>query len=244
VTLAHDVAGDGPAVLLLHSTVCDRRMWDPQVPALVDAGYRVIRCDLAGFGDSPVPTQPYNDADDVAALVSEPVAVVASSGGGCVALEFAARWPERVTALILLATALPGHERSPGLRAFGDREDELLEAGDVAAATELNVDRWVGPLADDKTREAVRVMQRHAFEMQLATAEPELVTDDFALSAVTAPTLLISGAHDLPDFHDIAVRLTTELPDATHRHLDWAGHLPSMECPDLLTPMVIAFLRR
>lgn len=49
VTIAYDVAGHGPAVVLLHSTVCDRRMWDPQVPALADAGYRVVRCDLRGF---------------------------------------------------------------------------------------------------------------------------------------------------------------------------------------------------
>jgi pimeloyl-ACP methyl ester carboxylesterase len=251
MTLAHDDTGAGPVVLLLHSTVTDRRMWDPQVAALVAAGHRVIRCDLRGYGDSPMPDRPYNDADDVAELIDTVadasdggrVAVVAASGGGRVALEFAARRPERVTDLVLLATALRGHEPGPELRAFSDREDALLAAGDVAGATELNVERWLGPEADENTRSAVRTMQRHAFEVQLAVAdEPEPLTYDHSVSTIAARTLLISGAHDLPDFRDIAEHLAAALPGATHRHLDWAGHLPSLERPDLLNPILLAFL--
>ncbi|MET9064505.1 alpha/beta fold hydrolase [Streptosporangium sandarakinum] len=48
MTLSYDMAGDGPALVLLHSGVCDRRMWDPQWPALLDAGYQVVRCDFRG----------------------------------------------------------------------------------------------------------------------------------------------------------------------------------------------------
>jgi pimeloyl-ACP methyl ester carboxylesterase len=88
MTLSHDVAGDGPTVVLLHSTVCDRRMWDPQVPALVASGFRVVRCDLRGFGGTPVPDGPYDDARDVSELFGDgPVALVGASGGGKVALE-------------------------------------------------------------------------------------------------------------------------------------------------------------
>jgi pimeloyl-ACP methyl ester carboxylesterase len=105
MTLAYDVTGSGPDVLLLHSMVGDRRMWDPQVPVLASAGFRVVRCDLPGFGASPVPAGPYNMADDVAGLLdhvgASAVAVVAASGAGNVALELAARWPQRVPALAL-----------------------------------------------------------------------------------------------------------------------------------------------
>ena len=329
MTLAHDVTGSGPAVLLIHSTVCDRRMWDPQVPVLAAAGHRVLRCDLRGYGDSPMPAAPNDDTAEVAELLAAlgitRVAVVGSSGGGQVALDLAARRPELVSALALLCTARPGHERSARLRAFGDREDALLAAGDVEAATELNVETWVGPEADDKVRAQVREMQRHAFEVQLAagtaqpadgTAQPADVgsparsntaadsagladaagTADPAgpagvaeadasadvgadagagnagaadagaanmsagaadvgaageqhagaagldLSAIVAPTLLISGAHDLPDFREIAVHLAGALPHARHLELDWAGHLPSMERPDLINPLLLDFL--
>ncbi|MEV6300823.1 alpha/beta fold hydrolase [Actinoplanes sp. NPDC051861] len=244
MTLAHDVTGDGPAVLLLHSTVCDRRMWDPQVPVLAAAGFRVIRCDLPGYGESAVPPEPYDEAALVADLLPENgAAVVGASGGGKVALELATRRPERVTALALLCTAMAGHEPSDALREFGDREDALLEAGDVAGATDLNVDLWVGPEADQATRAKVREMQHHAFEVQLAAPAdtgPIRAEPDYA--RITAPTLLFSGAHDLPDFRDIAAHLATLLPRARHTELDWAGHLPNLERPDLLNPLLIGFL--
>ncbi|GAA1384535.1 alpha/beta fold hydrolase [Catellatospora chokoriensis] len=249
MTLSYDVAGDGPTLVLIHSTVCDRRMWDPQLPVLTAAGYRVIRVDLRGFGDSPMPDRPYNNADDVADLLDElgieQAALIGSSGGGRVAIEFAARLPQRTTALALLCTAVADHEPSARLRAFGEQEDALLEAGDVAGATELNVTAWVGPHADDATRELVRRMQRHAFEVQLAPVAEEYgsIKKDVDLAAITAPCLLVSGEHDFADFHDIAVRLSKELAGSRHVHLDWAGHLPSMERPEELNPVLLDFLR-
>ncbi|MGI5291486.1 alpha/beta fold hydrolase [Nonomuraea polychroma] len=234
-------------MILLHSTVCDRRMWDPQLPALVDAGYRVVRCDLRGFGETPMPDRPYDNAQDVTDLMDllgvQQAALVGASGGGQVALEIAARWPQRVTALVLLAAAWAGHEPSADLRAFGEREDVLIEAGDMAGATELNVHTWLGPHADEATREKTRQMQRHAFDVQLAAVEEvEPINVEADLAAITAPSLLISGRHDLADFRWIAAQLSDQLADARHLELAWAGHLPSLERPDALNPVLIDFL--
>ncbi|MFF8289247.1 alpha/beta fold hydrolase [Streptomyces sp. NPDC016309] len=249
MTLSYDhVAGDGPAVVLLHAGVCDRRMWDPQWPALSAAGYRLVRCDLRGFGATPAPDRPHNDAEDVRDLLDalgiERAVLVASSFGGRVALEVAARWPERVGSMVLLSPAVDGHEPSAALRAFGAREDELLEAGDVAAAVELNVDTWVGPEADETTRDAVHRMQRHAFDVQLAvTEEFGRIRHEADLSAVTAPTVVLSGAHDVADFRLMAAELPGRLKDARHVELPWAGHLPSMERPAEVTDLLLGLLR-
>lgn len=248
MTLAYDEAGSGPAVVLLHSTVCDRRMWDPQIQPLTEAGFRVVRPDFRGYGDSPMPEAPYNDAQDVADLLDtlgvSDAAVVAASGGGRVALEFAARWPSRVSALVLLNTALRGHEPSQALRAFGDQEDKLLEAGDVDGATDLNVQTWVGPEADEATRAKVREMQRHAFEVQLAGDDDvEPIRFETDLGAITARTLVVAGALDLPDFPEIAAKVAENLLNAQLVELDWAGHLPSLERPDRLNPILLDFLR-
>jgi 3-oxoadipate enol-lactonase len=251
--LAYDVAGTGPALVLLHSTVCDRRMWDPQWPVLAEAGYQVVRCDFRGFGETPVPSGPHNDVDDVLDLLDNvgagPVAVAGASYGGKVALELAARWPQRVVALALLCAGMPGHEPTDVLRGFWQREGELLDAGDIAGAVELNVATWLGPEASESTRERVRLMQRHAFELELAAPQEEQEEQEepqedepVDLSSITAPSLVVSGSKDLPDFRLIAARLAALLPGARHVELPWAGHLPTLERPPELSAMLTAFL--
>jgi pimeloyl-ACP methyl ester carboxylesterase len=248
MTLAHDSTGSGPPVLLLHSSVCDRRMWDPQWPVLAAAGFQLVRADFRGFGETPPARSPYRDADDIRDLLDAlgigTVALIGSSYGGAVALEVAARWPERVRAMALLCAAMPGHQPSPRLREFGEREDALLAAGDLAAAVALNLDTWLGPDAGPATREAVRRMQRHAFEVQLAVPdEPEPVEVAIDLSAIRAACLAVSGRHDLPDFRQIAARLPGLVPGARHVELPWAGHLPSLERPAETTTVLATFLR-
>ncbi|MET9800169.1 alpha/beta hydrolase [Streptomyces sp. NPDC006368] len=247
MTLAYDVTGDGPALVLLHAGVCDRRVWDPQWPVLADAGYRVVRCDFRGFGGSPLPDRRHNDAEDVLDLLDalgiERAALVASSYGGRVAVEIAARRPDRIAAMALLCAGLPGHEPTAVLRAFGEREDALLEAGDVAGAVELNVDTWLGPDAEEAVREKAREMQRHAFEVQLAAPEGAgRIEVEVDLSEIKARCLAVSGGRDLPDFRHIAARLPGLLTDARHVELPWAGHLPALERPAEVTDLLTGFL--
>jgi 3-oxoadipate enol-lactonase len=247
VTIAFETAGEGPALVLLHSAVCDRRMWDPQWPAFTEAGHHVVRCDFRGYGDTPVADRPYCDAEDVRDLMDalglDRATLIGSSYGGRVAVELAARWPDRVTAMALICAGLPGHERSAELRAFGEREDELIDAGDIAGAVELNVDTWLGPEASGQVRQQVREMQRHAFDVQLAATEefPEIEVK-IDLSAVRGPCLALSGAHDLPDFRQIAASLPGLFPGTRHTELPWAGHLPSLERPGEVTPLLLSFL--
>ncbi|SFJ78755.1 alpha/beta fold hydrolase [Streptomyces pini] len=245
-------SGGGTPLVLLHSSVCDRRMWDPQWTPLAEAGHRLVRCDFRGHGDTPAATTPYRDADDVLALLDAldigRTILVASSYGGRVALEFAARWPDRVTAMALLCPGMPGHDLGPELAAFDAREEALFEAGDLEGAVELNVAGWLGPEAGEAAREKVRRMQRHAFEVQTAAEEKwgeigELPEPALDLSAITAPVLAVSGAHDLADFRTIAARLADLLPDARHLQLPWAGHLPNLERPQETTSLLTDFLR-
>ena len=122
-------------MVLLHAGVADRRMWQPQVPALGHR-FRVISPDLRGFGDSPLPPEPYVDADDLAELLDHhgviDAAVVGCSMGGRVALELATRHPDRVNSLVLLCPGFRGVPPSAASDAFDAEEDRLLEAGDVA----------------------------------------------------------------------------------------------------------------
>jgi pimeloyl-ACP methyl ester carboxylesterase len=66
--------GDGPAVLLVHGFPDDHTVWRNQIPALVDAGYRVIALDTRGCGESEIKPR----ESDYAIDKLDPVAVQAA----------------------------------------------------------------------------------------------------------------------------------------------------------------------
>ncbi|MDI1463846.1 alpha/beta hydrolase [Catellatospora sp. KI3] len=247
--LAHDLEGpaDAETVVLLHSSVCDRRMWEPQRDPLLAAGYRVLRADFRGFGDTPYPAGPYNNAEDVLALLDSygigQFALVGASYGGRVSQEIAARWPHRVTALALVCAARRDQAPTEAIAAFAEQEEKLVEAGDLAGAAALNVATFLGPRADAATRERVAAMQLHNFEVQVGGADVGRSDTDHDLGAVTARTLVVSGAHDLDFFLQTAEYLAAHTPGARHTGLDWAGHLPNLEDPAALNPLLLEFLR-
>lgn len=240
--LAHDVAGSGIPVLLLHSSVANRQMWQPQWDALASA-HLVVRCDLRAYGETPLPTSRWSDPDDVVALLDhlglDSVAVVGASYGGHVALEVATAAPQRVSKLVLLC---PGGDApaTPDIEEFAAAEEALLEAGDLDGAADLNARTWLGPEASDDVRTRLAAWQKHTFEVQLGAPDdlgPNHV--EVVPAAITAPTTVVTGAHDLPHFRGIARTLAASVPGARLVELDWAGHLPSLERPDETTALLL-----
>ncbi len=244
--------GEGPALLLVHAGVADQRMWDPLV-ALLAGEQRVVRVDLRGFGRSSSCAGSFSAVADLVALLDllgvERATVVGASFGGRVALCLAAEAPERVAALVLLAPAIGEHAWSQAVQAFGDAEDAALERGDLDLAVELNLRMWVdGPArapdqSDPGIRALVADMQRTAFELQLADeSDYELGAPE--LAAVRAPTLVIVGGRDVPDFAAIAERLARELPGAELHRIPAAGHLLALEQPEIVAAQITAFAPR
>ena len=140
------------------------------------------------------------------------------------------------------------------MREFGDEEERLLDAGDIDAATDLNVRLWVdGPNRGpdpvrQEVRERVREMQRRAFEIQVAAYEstpPPGPEDplDVRLGELTAPTLVIVGDADVPDFPQIAEKLEAELPNARKVVLRDTAHTIPLERPEEFRELTLAFLR-
>lgn len=247
--LEHDTAGEGPPVVLLHAGVADRRMWAPQWEALAER-FGLVRCDLRGFGDTPIPAEPFSHAQDVIALVEELGAVraafVGSSLGGRVALEVATLRPDLVSRLALLCSGLRNWEWSEETKAVGAAEDEALERGDLEAATQLNVRTWLSPEASDEVRELVHGMQHQALEVQHTayTSEPTPGPETpvaLDLETIDVPTLVVCGLRDLPDFVQIAHLLAREIPHAMLVELD-SAHLPNLELPGVTTDLLLQFL--
>ncbi len=240
-------AGHGPAVVLLHAGIADRRMWDPQWVEW-PADLSVTRLDLREFGRSERADGSFSHAGDVLAMLDAlsiaRAVLVGASLGGLVALDLAASHPERVVGLVLADPALPGRSWSAVLQAHFAAEEAAFATGDLGHATELNVDFWL-PAASEPVRAAIRDQQRAAFELQAEGGGDEsLLTRELLprLSSLDTPTLVLVGESDHADFHTIADLLATELPSARRETVRQAGHLPSLEQPAAFDAIVRPFV--
>jgi 3-oxoadipate enol-lactonase len=226
----------GRRVVLVHSALGDSRLWRHQVAALAPS-FDVIAPDLPGWGETPLPTEPFSFVDAVAAHL--PGMLVGNSFGGAVALRTALAQPDRVQKLVLVGSGLPAWDWTEEMRAYFTAEEQAFEAGDLDAATEINLEFWVKPAARDE----VRPQQRRALELQSAHEEPEVLWPDMpALSTLTVPTLVIVGEDDKGDFHAIAQHLAEEIPDADLAIVPGAGHLVGLDQPEELNALLLEFL--
>jgi 3-oxoadipate enol-lactonase len=222
-------------IVLVHAGIADASMWDGfDLPG-------AERHELRGFGDTPLPPQgEVSDADDLEArLGAGPVSLVGASFGGQVCLEVAARRPELVSELVLLAARVPDHDWSAEIIAFAEEEDRLIEEGDLDAAADLNARFWAPSVAD-----RVQPMQRRSFELQVSSAAEPVDPERIDLGAIRARTLVVVGDEDRADFRAIATRLAEEIPDAELVTLPGVTHLPSLERPDETAALVRDFLSR
>ena len=118
------VEGEGPEVLLVHGFPDDHTVWRNQIPALVDAGYRVIALDTRDCGESEV--KPREDDYTIDKLVADLVALLDALGiakvrlvghdwGALQAWCFAMEHPERLDRLIAMSVGHPAAYASAGI---------------------------------------------------------------------------------------------------------------------------------
>lgn len=107
--------GQGQPVVLIHGWPLSHRMWESQITALSEAGFRVIAYDRRGFGESGRPTDGYDydtfaaDLNDLMTQLDLRDAVIAgfSMGGGEVARYIGRYGTERVAKAMLLGAVPP-----------------------------------------------------------------------------------------------------------------------------------------
>ena len=234
----------GPPVVLLHAGGMDGRMWHPVVERLEDR-YWLIVPDMRGHGTTPMPAEPYSDAEDVLGVLDdlnvEQAAFAGNSFGGRVALQVATAAPDRVNSLALFASSLDWSDPpSPEIAQSWEQEERLLEAGDLDAAVDLNLRMWV---RDPSTQELVADMARRAFELQ-AGVEAEEREMPIDLPSIAVPTLAVSAGLDFPDFAKIADRIAAEVPGAQRAEVADSGHLIPLERSDATVELLVPFLER
>lgn len=241
-------------VLLLHAGICDARMWEPQLDVLRRAGFRVLAPDLRGFGERRLEAAPFSHLHDVEAVLGGPTAVVGASLGGRVALELALHRPELVERLVVVAPGLPRWEWSDATRAGWAEEEAAYERGDLDAAAEACLRMWLdegyrAAAVDPGVRAAVRTMVLRSYEQQqgaweAGADEVELPGGPLhdRLGEIRCPTLVIVGARDRPDMQAAARHVAQSIPGAQLAVVEDAAHLPALERPAEVNPLLLRFL--
>jgi pimeloyl-ACP methyl ester carboxylesterase len=254
------IAGQGPAVLLLHGFPHTWRLWAHVIPRLA-RDHRVIAPDLRGLGATSRPGRGYDagtlaaDAEALLDALGEPSAAVAGIDlGAAPAFLLAMRRPERVRRLVLMEAvlgALPGAEGFAAPWWFGFHAVPGL-AETVVAGHEAEYIGWfldIGTRADGVPPE-VRASfleaysgsdaLRSAFEHYRAFPETGRQIVEAAESArLRVPTLAV-GAHPVGDTLERQLRPITD--DLTGHVVPDCGHLVPLDRPDALLPLLGDFL--
>jgi pimeloyl-ACP methyl ester carboxylesterase len=242
--------GDGPAVTLLHPGIWDARVWDEQVPALVDAGFRVIRYDLRGFGGSSWPQEPYSDVEDLRAVLDHldvwRTALIGCSLGGDVAVRFTLTAPERVWALVPVASGLKGFPwNDEELTDLYEPVQRAIDDGDYERAVEEGLRRWAPLGVDDPAGTRIRSIaldnaRRFSLDESLAGGEAPSAYE--RLEEIDIPTLVLVGDHDLRDIERVADTLATRIPGARKAVVEGADHVVNLRQPRAFEAAVLSFL--
>ena len=254
VTIFFEDEGAGTAVLLIHGHTLDRRVWDPVVPRLLDAGLRVIRPDLRGHGKSTRPDFGYHfthhAADMEAALDAaglEQAVVVGYSVGGGVALEMAVTMRERLAALVLVSPVMPDRPFDPEFMDNLKAVARAIRADGVEAAMR---GPWAtSPLFEFSftkpgVRERVAEITRDFPGAEYLATQRDDVKRSWKLpdrlSGIELPTRVVAGANEMPGFIAFAEEAAVGIPGATLELFENCGHLVPLEEPQRLAEIIVA----
>jgi pimeloyl-ACP methyl ester carboxylesterase/DNA-binding CsgD family transcriptional regulator len=253
--IAFAVVGSGPAIVLPSWWVSHVVEDWQSVPLRrfvegLAGGRMVVRYDRVGTGmsDRQRPPQTFTPEYEAATLCAvleelglERVTLLGISCGGCTAVSFAARWPERVDRLVLYGSYADGHALGPPevRRAMVD-----LVRSHWGLGSRLLADVF-GPSWSPEDRAAFTVAQRSCADAQVAARLLELiyetdVRDD--LPMVRAPALVVHREHDRAMRLRGGREVAALLPDAELVTLPGDAHLPWHGDGDAVLRAVAAFV--
>ena len=239
--VAYEISGDGPPLLLGHSLLCNRQMWNEVLPAL-QARHRVINVDARGHGESTADAPFTLDdlvSDWLAILDHEEIEQTALCGlsmGGMVAMRLALVAPKRVTTLALLDTSAESERGSKRLQ-FRLMAEILRSMGPLSVLLTAVSKLMFGPTTlrtqpalVAQQIEAIRQVDRRAiyFAVRAVTERPPV---GHRLAQIRCPTLVVVGEEDRATPPVLSERIAAAIPNSRLVRIPRAGHLTALEAP-------------
>jgi pimeloyl-ACP methyl ester carboxylesterase len=246
----------GTPVLLVCGFSVPSFVWAPTFDTLAENGFRVIRYDLYGRGMSDRPPGEYDRArferqmlELLGALdIDGKVDVVGLSMGGALAAGLAQNHPERVRKVVLVDPF--NTPRDIGPLAWPFVGEWLFRVKALPAMADGQFNDFAHPEHFPDWAERYRVQMRYeGFGQALLSTLRHTITQDPVLAFRTVgaqgkPVLLVWGEKDRTTPYEQNARVRQEIPQAELLAVPDAGHLPHIEQPALVEPVLIEFLRR
>jgi 3-oxoadipate enol-lactonase len=242
IHINYQLEGDGPeTIVLINGLADDLETWVLQMDDLLGAGYRVLRFDNRGVGQTDKPEGPYTSrmlADDAKALVDElslaDVHLMGVSMGGMIAQEYALNYGGDLRTLTLACTyAAPGPFCS---RMFAMWHDMAPVNGVPFIMRDVTLWAFTVPFFEEREDEAKEFeaemaamdMSVEAYLAQLHVIQTHDTTG--RLAKISTPTLVLAGEQDILIPVSLSKRLQEQIPGA-----DWTttkgGHACMWEHP-------------
>ena len=252
--LYYDFAGpeDGPVVCITHSLASDGGSWAEQVPALLQAGFRVLRLDMRGHGGSDPVAGDYTMselADDVAvaldALGLSRVHYIGLSIGGMIGQAVALEHADKLISAMWCDT-LPASPKGAA-ELWAERMSTVRHANSLEPLADATVERWFTDAF--RARNPARWRQ---IRDTVAATTPEgylgcsaaIMSYDFVprLPALRLPVLVVCGADD-PGTPASENRLLAGLvPGARYEEIAGMRHFPNVEAPGPFNRLMLGWL--
>ena len=258
-TLAYELTGEGPLVVLAHGIGDSRHSYRFLAPALVSAGYRVANVDIRGCGESSLGWDGYSRTD----IAGDLVALVHHLGGPAVIIGHsisggAATAPESITGVIELAPftravsySVGGLLTNKSYRSAVMLLGQIVMTGSLKAWEKYLALAYPTKPADwdtelDRIKDTLREPGRMKALQAMCKSKPTDAGEQ--LKNVRCPVLVIEGSAD-PDWVDPRAegeKIIADLPTGLGELavLDGVGHYPHAQAPEQTLALALPFLAR
>jgi pimeloyl-ACP methyl ester carboxylesterase len=239
-----------PLALFLHPYPLHADVWSSVLEACAASGLCAAALDAPGFGGTPPLGEPLTmeklaelGACALDTLGAKRAAIVGCSMGGYAAMAFAHRFPERLTAVALIATRANA-DTAEG-KANREKQAQLaLEKGAHAVLADF-VPKLLAPDASPERLQFVGGLASRTTAQGIADAMRGMALRPDRTAQLADwkwPTLVIAGEHDQIISRAESNSMAQAIPGA-RLHVLPSGHLPMLEAPRQLIPVLVSHLQ-
>jgi 3-oxoadipate enol-lactonase len=240
-----------PVVFMSHSILSSSKMWDEQAELLAANGYRVVRMDTRGHGESDAPNHPYamkdlviDTIESMNVLKIDKAHFVGLSLGGMTGFGLALDYANRFHQFILCDARADAPEAFSA--PWNERIDIAKERG-CSALAQSTIERWFGKPFVDANPEAANKLLAIAADTSIngfigCARAIQGLNYLPKLNQINAPTTLLVGSNDGP-LPQAMADIQKLIPNSKLEVIEGSGHLPNIDNSSRFNDLLLQALK-